>query len=207
MAKRFLVVTLICVMSLALSGVTYAASYVINGVEVDDKYIVGSTELAEEIEWEEVAIWQVTDEGNLTGTGLWLDYFWNDGRFYVVEKGGHYAVETVKGSGWMFLYFIIGNDVIHELPDGTPVRVEVEYYDEGMGSLVFGPTSWLADGFYWSDPIRKQFADEWKVGHYILTRAKFDGSGFAPYYQYDFRIQAADRNLAIRRVSIFLEAE
>ncbi len=181
--SKLFVVSVICILVLALSGLGYA----------------------EDIEWKEMVRWEVNDEGEFIEDGLRLaDDMAHDGKWEVVTKDGRYAVETVRSHGWMFLYFAIDDDIIHDLPAGTPVKVEIDYYDEGMGSVVFGPTSHLSNDYHWTDPVRKEFADEWKTCEFRLNQAKFDSSGHG---RYDFRIQAGDRHLAISRISIFLDAD
>lgn len=163
-------------------------------------FVSGIVFAEEEYNWKEVASWEVDDKGEFLEKGLQLHLTDFDGKYEVVQKSGVYAVETVPGEGWMFLYFTIDDDILYEPPNGTPIRMQVEYFDEGIGSFAMNQTSWVME-YHWSEVVQKKMSNKWKVYDFVLTDARFNNGG---HDKYDFRVQAGEKKLAIRKIAIFV---
>lgn len=164
--------------------------------------VVSGVVFAQEVEynWKEVASWEVDDNGEFIEKGLQLHLTSYDGKYEVVQKGGVWAVETVPGEGWMFLYFTIDDEILFDVPNGTPVRFYVEYFDEGIGNFAFNQTSWVQE-YHWSEVVQKKMSNKWLSYDFIITDGRFNNSGHG---QFDFRIQAGERKLAIRKVVVYV---
>lgn len=153
-----------------------------------------------------MASWEINEQAQFVENGLFLVQNDYDGKYSITAKGGKPAVETELGSGWMFLYFAVDDGILYEPPNGTPIRIQVEYYDEGGSDEYFAlnQISWATDDFYWTETVYKESTNEWKVYEFVITDGKFNSAGPGGS---DFRIQAGDFKLAIRRVAIFLGEE
>jgi hypothetical protein len=150
--------------------------------------------------WKEIASWEVDAKGEFVEKGIQLHFTDYDGQYETIEKGGVSAVETVPGEGWMFLYFTIDDDLLYAPPDGTPVKIQVEYFDEGIGNFVMNQTSWKQE-YYWTEMVQKKMSNQWDVYDFIITDGKFDKSGHG---KFDFRIQAGEKKLAIKKIVVFV---
>ena len=84
-----------------------------------------------------------------------------------VEVGGRMGRMSKKGQGQHHIYVNVADSFMHDLPDGTPVEVTVEYFDRGTGmfTLDYDSHDYNAGGYAnvgCSDIVKLTNTEEWK---------------------------------------------
>lgn len=107
----------------------------------------------------------------------------------VVERNGKAGRRTNIKSNNIYIYTDVNKDFLYDLPNNSPVEIEVEYFDEGRGKfeLDYGSHNPTVEGSAWAggESVTLTNTNEWKTHTFYVEDMTFLNQC---NYQSDFRI-------------------
>lgn len=112
-----------------------------------------------------------------------------------VEKGGKQGAKTSKAGGAgsdLYAYVDVADKILYDIPNDTPIEIDVEYYDEGSGSFALDYDSYNPqeiagvennDIWHCSEIVRLENTKQWKTYTFHFEDMRFTNRGNG-----DFRV-------------------